>query len=158
MHSFFWDFLSHGQVFLFLSNCNLGAISIMWSLNLPHRGYSHSENDNVHTSEEKILVESGMNTRSSSPFHVDIQVFCRFFPALMYYLHNCLSPPLVIRGCGGERSSPNVAVVILIDGVSGWMVPEHRASLHRHEKFLWTKCNGLINPCWVKMKIWWINS
>lgn len=129
----------------------------MWRLNQPHRGYSQSENANVQTSVAKILVKSGMNRRSSSLFHVDIQVFFRFF--LLSCATCIIAFPLHWPwGGGGERRSPNVTVVILIDGVSGWMVPERRASPHRHDKFQRTKCNGLINPCWGKMEIWWTNS
>lgn len=127
----------------------------MWRLNQPHRGYSQSENANVQTSVAKILVKSGMNTSLFLPLSYRYSGVLSLFPALVCYLHNCLSPPLA---GGGERHALNVKVLILIDGVGGWMVPEHRASPHRHDKFQGTKCNGLINPCWAKMEIWWINS
>lgn len=130
----------------------------MWRLNQPNRRYSQSENANLQTSVARILVISGMNRSFSFLFHVDIQVFFRFF--LLLCATCIIAFPLhwPWGGCGGEWRSPNVTVVILIDGVSGCMVPEHRASLHRHDKFQRTKCNGLINPCWGEMEIWWINS
>lgn len=85
-----------------------------------------------------------------SRFSLPPPLFGSMARSIVCYLHNCLSPPLVM----GE-----VALYQRYRGNTDWWSrylsgsTTSSISAHRHDKFEATNCNGLINPLWGKWQI-----